>query len=32
MQRIVDGVVRLSRASFEREIRRIVRESARVLV
>jgi hypothetical protein len=31
MQRIVDGVVRLSRATFEREIRRIVRESARVL-
>jgi hypothetical protein len=31
MQRIVDKVVRLSRAGFEREIRRIVRESARVL-
>jgi hypothetical protein len=31
MQRIVDKVVGLSRASFEREIRRIVRESARVL-
>jgi len=31
MQQVVDRVVRLSRASFEREIRRVVRESARVL-
>jgi hypothetical protein len=31
MQQVVDKVVRLSRASFEREIRRIVRESAKVL-
>jgi hypothetical protein len=31
MQQVVDRVVRLSRASFEREIQRIVRESVKVL-
>jgi hypothetical protein len=32
MQQIVDKVVRVSRASFEREIRRILRESEKILV
>jgi len=31
LQQIVDRVVRLSRATFQREVRRIVRQSAKVL-